>query len=596
MTKPFINNRLSIVPVLTGVLILGLPGCNNENQGRSASNTSFHTHLIHINDHHSHLAEEDYDLKFDGVETRVKLGGFARVASKIKALRNSLVNPLVLHGGDALQGTLYYTLFKGDASVELMNTVGFDAFALGNHEFDDGNVILFNFLKQANFPAIAANIDFSQSEDLKGLVKPYLIKEVDGEQIGLIGIDTLKTLYSSSPGKDLTFSGEVETATKMVEELEGKGINKIILMTHYGYTQDQELAKQVAGVDVIISADSHTLLGDVTDLGLNPKGPYPTLLTSPRNEPVCIAQAWQYNYAVGSLSVAFDDKGVVTECEGNPILLVGDSFQQWNADGNREPVNAETQAKIESLIANNPNIEIVERDPVVAEQLAKYTVQLEDAQKTVIGQAADDLLHIYAPGTYEGVTLPDGSHIAPIVAESYLWQLNSRNYDADIVILNAGGVRIAIYKGDITIETAYTVLPFSNTLYVLEMTGAEVKQVLEDALSNYLDKGGSDGSFPYAASIRYTIEAKRPMNQRVTQLDIRDEKGQWSPIDPAKIYKVGTISFLAGGQDGYTTFAQVLAKGKGMNTYFNYAESFVNYVKEVGTLTIPEDTGVTYIK
>jgi 5'-nucleotidase len=120
--------------------------------------------------------------------------------------------------------------------------------------------------------------------------------------------------------------------------------------------------------------------------------------------------------------------------------------------------------------------------------------------------------------------------------------------------------------------------------------------VLEDALSNYLDKGGSDGSFPYAASIRYTIEAKRPMNQRVTQLDIRDEKGQWSPIDPAKIYKVGTISFLAGGQDGYTTFAQVLAKGKGMNTYFNYAESFVNYVKEVGTLTIPEDTGVTYIK
>jgi 5'-nucleotidase len=190
MTKPFINNRLSIVPVLTGVLILGLPGCNNENQGRSASNTSFHTHLIHINDHHSHLAEEDYDLKFDGVETRVKLGGFARVASKIKALRNSLVNPLVLHGGDALQGTLYYTLFKGDASVELMNTVGFDAFALGNHEFDDGNVILFNFLKQANFPAIAANIDFSQSEDLKGLVKPYLIKEVGGEQIGLIGIDT----------------------------------------------------------------------------------------------------------------------------------------------------------------------------------------------------------------------------------------------------------------------------------------------------------------------------------------------------------------------------------------------------------------------
>ena len=596
MTKSFINKRLSLVPVLTGVLILGLPGCDDEDEVSSSSNTPFRTHLIHINDHHSHLAEEDSYLKFDGVDTQVKLGGFARVATKIKALRNSLANPLVLHGGDALQGTLYYTLFKGDADVEMMNTVGFDAFELGNHEFDDGNVVLANFLKQANFPAIAANIDFSQSADLKGLVAPYLIKEVGGEQVGLIGIDTLKTLYSSSPGKDLTFSGEVETATKMVEELEGKGINKIILMTHYGYTQDQELAKQVAGVDVIISADSHTLLGDLTDLGLNPKGPYPTLVTSPRDEPVCIAQAWQYSYAVGALSVAFDDKGVVTECEGNPILLVGDSFQQWNADGNKEPVDADTQAKIEGIIAKNPNIEIVEGDPVVAEQLAKYSVQLEDAQKTVIGQAADDLLHIYAPGTYEGVTLPDGSQIAPNVADSYLWQLNSRNYDADLVILNAGGVRTAVYKGDITIETAYTVLPFSNTLYVLEMTGAEVKQVLEDALSNYLDKGGSNGSFPYAASIRYTIEVNRPMNQRVTQLDIRDEKGQWSPIVPAKLYKVGTISFLASGQDGYTTFAEVLAKGKGINTYFDYAESFVNYVKEVGTLTVPEETGVTYIK
>jgi len=203
MTKLVTNKKLSLVPVLTAVLILGLPGCNDENKVSSTANTPFRTHLIHINDHHSHLAEEDYDLIFDGVETRVKLGGFARVASKIKALRNRLANPLVLHGGDALQGTLYYTLFKGDADVKLMNTVGFDAFALGN-------------------------IDFSQSEVLKGLVEPYLIKEVGGEQVGLIGIDTLKTLYSSSPGDDLSFSDEVETATKMVKELEGKGINKII--------------------------------------------------------------------------------------------------------------------------------------------------------------------------------------------------------------------------------------------------------------------------------------------------------------------------------------------------------------------------------
>ena len=598
MIKPFISKKLSLVPPLTAALVLGLPGCDNEGNMNSEANTNvaFHTHLLHIDDHHSHLVEEDYDLKFDGVETRVKLGGFARVAAKIKEVRNRAVNPLVLHSGDALQGTLYYTLFKGDADVKLMNTVGFDAFELGNHEFDDGNAVLAAFLKQASFPALAANIDFSQSKDLKGLVKPYLIKDVGGEKIGLIGIETLKTLYSSSPGKDLTFSDEVETAKKMVKELEGKGINKIILMTHYGYTKDQDLAKKVAGIDVIIGGDSHTLLGDLTDFGLTSKGPYPTKVTSPSGEPVCIAHAWQYSYVVGSLSVAFNDKGIVTECKGNPVLLVGDSFQQPDANGERKPVDAKTQAKIEAIIANNPNINIVNPDPVIAKQLAVYTEQVEELSKEVIGQAADNLLHIRVPGThYSGVELPNGSHIAPVVAESYLLQLNSRNYDADLIIQNAGGVRIDLPKGDITIETAYTLLPFSNTLYVLEMSGAEVKQVLEDALNNYLDKGGSDGSFPYAAAIRYTIETNRPTNQRVTKLEIRDKKGEWSPIEPAKMYKVGAISFLASGKDGYITFAKVLEDGRGTDTYFDYAESFVNYVREVGTLTIPEDTGVTYI-
>ena len=153
--------------------------------------TALQIQLIHINDHHSHLVAENYDLEFDGIKTQVTLGGFARVAAKIKALKSHAQNPLVLHSGDALQGTLYYTLFKGNADVKLMNAVGFDAFELGNHEFDDGNTVLSHFLKQANFPVLAANIDFSQSPKLNGLVKPYLIKNVEGHQVALIGINTL---------------------------------------------------------------------------------------------------------------------------------------------------------------------------------------------------------------------------------------------------------------------------------------------------------------------------------------------------------------------------------------------------------------------
>jgi 5'-nucleotidase/UDP-sugar diphosphatase len=558
--------------------------------------TAFRTHLIHINDHHSHLVEENYDLEFDGVKTRIKLGGFARIATKIKELRNRFENPMVFHIGDAFQGTVYYSSFKGEADVKLMNMVGFDAFVLGNHEFDDGNAALSRFIQQANFPILAANIDFSQSQDLKGLVKPYLIKNIGEHQVGIIGINSLKTLVSSSPGKDLTFHDEVTTTREMVQQLEKQGINKIILLTHYGYTKDQILAQQVAGVDVILGGDSHTLLGDFSQFGLVSEGAYPTKITSPNGEPVCIAHAWQYSYLVGSLQVSFDDKGVVTECQGNPILLIGDSFQQRNAHGDREPVNVQTQASIEAIIANNPNIEIVKPDPEIMQQLATYTEQVDKLSKEVIGQAAEDLLHIRIPGIHpSGIQLPYGSLIAPLVAEAFLEQLNSRNYGVELVIQNGGGVRIDVLKGAITMEIAYTLLPFSNTLYVLELTGDEIKQTLEESLSNYFDKGGSSGSFPYAAGIRYTIEVKRPIYQRVTRLEIRDEHDNWLLIVPTHKYQVGTNSFVASGRDGYITFGKVLTERGGVNTYFDYAESFVNYVKKVGTLKKQSENELTFL-
>ena len=343
---------------------------------------------------------------------------------------------------------------------------------------------------------------------------------------------------------------------------------------------------------MILGGDSHTLLGNFTELGLKSKGPYPTKVRSPNGEPVCIAQAWQYSYLVGALKVGFDDNGVVTECEGDPMLLVGDTFEQRDTNGDNQPVDAKTHAKIAAIIAEHPNIDIVEADSAVAQQFYQYSAQLEQRTEQVIGQAAEDLLHIRIPGTHpSGVELPNGSHIAPLVAEGYLWQLNSRNHQVDLVIQNAGGIRMDVPKGDITIETAYRLLPFANTLYVLEMTGAEVKQVLEEALSYHFDRDGSDGAFPYGAAIRYTIGINRPKLERITRLE-RRVNGDWEPIHPNHKYRVGMISFLTKGKDGYTTFRNVIAERGGVDTYFDYAESFVNYVKEVGTLTISEDTNV----
>ena len=155
--------------------------------------------VTHINDHHSHLEEETMKLKLNGKDVNVKIGGFPRVVSKIKELsRNPKVkgykkadNALILHAGDAISGTLYYTLFKGKADAALMNTVDFDAFTLGNHEFDDGNKVLLDFLNGLKVPTISANVIPDKGSILEGKWKPYMVKKIRGEKVGIIGLDVV---------------------------------------------------------------------------------------------------------------------------------------------------------------------------------------------------------------------------------------------------------------------------------------------------------------------------------------------------------------------------------------------------------------------
>ena len=124
-----------------------------------------------------------------------------------------------------------------------------------------------------------------------------------------------------------------ETAQKMVDELKQTGIDHIILLTHYGYQNEIELAAKIDGVDVIIGGDSHTLLGDFDSIGLNASGPYPTVVRGVGGNIVCVATAWQYSQIVGELDISFNEKGEVQSCRGVPHVMLADSFKRKNADG-----------------------------------------------------------------------------------------------------------------------------------------------------------------------------------------------------------------------------------------------------------------------
>lgn len=538
--------------------------------------------IIHINDPHSHLEEEDIDIEIsDGFEVTAPMGGFARVATKIKELEAEASDTsILLHAGDAISGTLYYTLYKGAADAALTNLVDFDAMAVGNHEFDDGDQNLADFIDLLEFPVISANVIPADGNVLEDKIRPYVIKKINGEKIGIIGLTIKdKTQNSSSPSDDITFLEEKDAVEDTVEILTNLGINKIILLSHYGHNYTTALAAEVDGVDVIVDGDSHTLLGDFSDIGLTASGDYPTEVTSPAGDKVCVVQAYQYSYVVGELNVSFDADGKVTSCSGTPVMLLGD-IEDFTTEVNDEDValSAEQQSTVQTFIEGISTVEVVAENSEAKTTLETYSTQVEELKATTIGHSGEALTHERIPGqAYFGTAMPLGSDIAPIVAKGFLLQ----DPNADVCIQNGGGVRISIDDdSDITYDTAYTLLPFSNTLYELEMTGAEIKSVLEDAV-DYSVFGSSTGAFPYAYGLKYDVDATQDKGSRIQNLEVKNKTtGEWSNISTDTMYTVITNNYIAGGKDGYTTFKTVMDARGGVDTYLDYAMSFVNYVKQ----------------
>ncbi|TXT40596.1 MAG: 5'-nucleotidase [Comamonadaceae bacterium] len=241
--------------------------------------------------------------------TQVELGGFARQTAMFKSIA-STPNLLKLHAGDAITGSLYYTFFKGAADAQLMNSICFDAFIPGNHEFDDGDSTLKGFLDElgkgsCQTPTLSANIVPQAGTALApsasgSYFKPYVIKTIDGVKVGIVGVTAaVKTMNSSRPLASTQFLDEVSSVQKVIDSLKAQDIRHIVLMTHQGYDADKAMAPKLTDVDVIIGGDSHTQLGDFSALGVTSSGPYPTVVTNKDGASVCIGQAWEYAKAFG---------------------------------------------------------------------------------------------------------------------------------------------------------------------------------------------------------------------------------------------------------------------------------------------------------
>lgn len=581
-----------------------LTACNDSNSD-TTSHQELELGILHINDHHSHLDPEKMKFKVDvgqgEEEITVSRGGFARVAALIKQLEMEKKNVIKIHSGDAVTGDLYFNLTDGKADAGVMNAVCFDTFTLGNHEFDAKDEGLNKFIGlldqsqcKEKIKILSANVNFGPSSVLykNQRIQKSAIIEKNGQKIGLIGLTIAqKTKNASQPNFDTTFSEEISTAQQEINQLKAQGIKRIILQTHTGYELDKKLATELTDVDVIIGGDSHTLLGpqQLIKYGMTPTADYPSFFKNKDGDNVCVAQAWQYSYVVGELNVKFDQEGRLKSCEGIPHILIGDDFQR--AANSTLPLTAEEQQRIiQKLDQDKIPFKVVQPDVQVSQIIQPYQIQKQQFAQTVVANALENLCLRRVPGVIRDVnrsTLGDicnqnthvnehGGDVQQIVAEAFLQQ-GKVFFDADISFQNAGGTRIDIPQGPITVGMIYQVLPFQNTLVQLNMTGAEIKATLEDAVDAVVNLKNT-GSYPYTGGLRWHIDLNQGKGQRISEIEVRTKDGQYKALNNDQIYKVITIDFLANGSDFYSTMKSITGSRR-IDVGLDYAEAFLKYIE-----------------
>ncbi|MEX1220894.1 MAG: 5'-nucleotidase C-terminal domain-containing protein [Idiomarina sp.] len=542
---------------------------------RKSDVTNFALTIAHVNDHHSNLdAHSRTSLLLNDESVRVESGGFARVAAMIDRIASSNTNVLKLHAGDAITGSLYYTLFQGKADAAMMNHVCFDAFVLGNHEFDNGDAGLKRFLDflakgDCNTPVLAANVQPEVGvspltpHSRWDSFQPYQIYNVGGQRIGIIGLDiAVKTKQSSQPDDSTVFADERETAEHYIAQLQRQGVGKIILLTHYQYQNDLALAQALPAVDAVIGGDSHTLLGDFDRYGLDSSGPYPTQVTNADGDPVCVAHAYEYGKVVGELQLGFSGDAIAS-CGGRPHFLLSEQAPAGFDDTGLFTRIAPQAAAVAVRNRFAKDVDVL-TEQVIAQAPERLCMQrMGVINREQCGSAGQSDMH-------------------QLVAQAFLRSVPA----ADFSLQNGGGVRGEIPAGPISLGDAYRILPFSNTLVTVAITGAELQQLLEQTMAYTLSDAGSDGSYPHGAKIRFDVDLSAAEGERVSAVQLASDQG-WQPVNAEQRYTMVTNSFVASGNDGWVLLGQLSEQGRVEDTYVEYAESFIDWLRAQNQVTRP---------
>lgn len=443
-------------------------------------------------------------------------GGFARASGIAKAERARGVPVLFCHAGDCYSPSLMSGFDQGAHIVAMQNKMGIDVFVPGNHEFDFGKE---NYLKLAatqSYPTFAANLRDAAGNSLPGH-KDSQIFELGGIKVGVIGTTFDPTPQLSNPG-DLKFSSTMEALRREARKLKGEGADILVGVVHADRAMDYEIVRSRV-VDILLTGHDH------------------------------------------DLAIAYDGKVVMVESneEGNYVTAI-DIAAKATGEGANRKVEWTPTFRVNDSRAATP-------DPEVAAIVKGYETELSkelDIEIATLGTPLD---------SRTGVIRTQETAIGNLIADAIRAATG-----AQFAITNAGGIRAnkqypAGHK--LTRRDVLSELPFGNATSMVEITGKDVKDAIENGLR---DAPQGSGRFPVVSGLSFEADLKQPQGSRVTSVKVDGKE-----IDPAAKYTVATNNFMLTGGDGYTA----LGRGKtliGLTDGKLMANEVMVYIRRLGTV------------
>ena len=496
------------------MLVLGISGCK-PTKVRTDDIYVFYTSDVHC-----------------GVDKNL---GFASAKAIVEDTKAEHPYVALVDMGDYLQGGTLGVLTQGEEIISLMNEMGYDAATIGNHEFDYGIPRLVELIKMANFPIVGSNIIYTgNKENALADVPGYTIKDFDGTKVAFVGVLTPSSIRTSTPTNfvedgefvydfcsqddGLQLANAVQTS---VDAARKEGADYVILLSHLGTRESDRpydaitLIKNTKGIDAVLDGHAHAEI--IGDYYLNAEG---------KEIPLSSVGTQMAN--LGELII--DKEGNIT------TLLISEYDKQ---------------------------------DEKTTEVVTKANNRVEEILSEVIGTTSFTL----SITDENGIRLARNREIglADFVTDAFREEL-----ETDVVMINGGSVRSTVEEGEITYGDIINVAPFMNSLSSCYATGQQIMDALEfgsmytEKITSFDEKAvGEFGGFLQVSGLKYTIDTSVPtpvvLDENKMFVSIEGERrvkdvmilqdGEYVPIDPEKIYSVGSSDYVLFNMgDGNTVF------------------------------------------